>query len=198
MNSTIYRPTTLWLHEAPTISVDRYIDAHRGEFSTNRMVSRYPYHGPPSALFRRLTRIPAHEAYDRFEAHGMGCWTLKRDGILNDLTADLLAAADFLRGKVQADGSCSGPGGIGLDSSKVWVAFLDGGIGVEVQLYEHQSTNRVSGTQRTTIRGAKAYRALLELLGFDWINRKLEGEVKKPDRAEIAQLVEDAIMLEID
>ena len=194
MNTTVYRPTTLWLHEAATPSVGEYIRAHRGEFCTDWMESRYPYQGPPSASFRRLTRIPPWETYDRFEAHGIGCWTLKRDSILNDLTADLLAAADFLRGAVQANGSSAGPGGIGLDRSKVWVAFLDGGIGVEVQLYEHQSTNRVSGTQRTTIRGAKAYRALLELLGFDWINRKLEGEVKKPDRAEILQLVEDALI----
>jgi hypothetical protein len=162
------------------------------------MESNYPYHGPASSSFRRLTRVDPRETYDRFEAFGIGCWTLRRDKILNDLTADLLAAADFLRGAMKSNASSAGPGGMGVDSSKVWVSFLDGGVGVEVQLYEHERTNRVSGTQRTTIRGAKAYRALLEVLGFDWINRKLEGEAEKPARDEIAQLVENSLRQKID
>jgi hypothetical protein len=193
MKNAPYRPTTLWLHEAPSPSVDKYIDAHRGEFNTDWIESGYPYVGPAASCFRRLTKINPCEVYDRFEGQGIGCWTLKRDKILNELTADLLAAGDFLKGKMKTDSVSSAPGGIGAESSKVWVSFLDGGVGVEVLLCEHERTNRVQGTQRTTIRGPKAYRALLELLGFDWINRKLEGEAIKPDRAEILQLVEHAL-----
>jgi hypothetical protein len=189
MNNAEYKPTTLWLHDTATPSVRLYISAHRGEFPTGSIESGYPYDGPASSCFRRLTRINPYECYDRFEGLGIGCWTIKRDSILNDLTADLLAAADFLQGRMKSDSVSAAPGGIGAESSKIWVSFLDGGVGVEVLLCEHERTNRVQGTQRTTIRGPKAYRALLELLGFAWINRKLEGETTAPKHEEIKDLV---------
>jgi len=193
MNNAPYRPSTLWFHESLTPSVDKYIDAHRGEFDTEWIESGYPYDGPAASCFRRLTKINPYEGYDRFEGQGIGCWTLKRDKILNGLTADLLAAGDFLKGRMKSDSVSGAPGGIGADSSKVWVSFLDGGVGIEVLLCEHERTNRVQGTQRTTIRGPKAYRALLELLGFDWINRKLEGEAVKPSHEEIKRLVDERL-----
>jgi hypothetical protein len=188
MNNDSHRPTILWAQEARTPGVDQYIRGHRGEFHTDGIESRYPYGGPASAFVRQEKKANLREGYNRFENRGVGCWTLKKDGILNDVTADLLAAGDFLRGSMRSDSTSASPGGIGVESSEIWVAFLDGGVGVDVVLYEHERTNRVTGTQRTTILGPKAYRALLELLGFDWINRKLEGESEKPVHDEIAVL----------
>lgn len=138
-------------------------------------------------------KMDKYEASQRFEGKGPGCWTMRADRELNDLTADLLAAADALGGKLEKESSSSSPGGIGVDSGTVWVAFLDGGVGVEVVLCEDEYTNRVKALQRTTIRGPRAYRALLELLGFDWINRRLTGETTTPSHRELIQLVNDLL-----
>ena len=73
----------------------------------------------------------------------------------------------------------------------MWVALLDGGVGVEVVLSEHEYTNRVHAGQRTTIRRPKLSRALLEFLGFKWSNRKPPGEKEHPSHGEIAKLVND-------
>ena len=188
-----HRPETLWTLESPTPSVARYLDAHRGEFDTESVESEYPYAGPTSGRFRQLKTIDPYEGYERFEGLGVGCWTLKSDGILNSLTADLLAAADLMGGKSSSDSVSAFPGGIGIDTSKVWVSLLDGGVGVDVHLSEHEITNRVSGRQRTTIRGPKAYRALLEFLGFSWSNRKLFGELKAPNHGEVSSQVDKMI-----
>jgi hypothetical protein len=75
----------------------------------------------------------------------------------------------------------------------VWVALLDGGVGVEVAVWESQHTNKPKARQRTTIRGPRAYRALLELLGFDWINRRLAGEEMTPSHVEITTMVNDLL-----
>jgi hypothetical protein len=187
------RPEVLWTQDSNTPSVGRYLRAHRGEFNTGSMESGYPYCGPASKSFRRLAIINPHEGYERFEGLGTGCWTLKSDGILNNLTTDLLAAADLLGG-ISASKSVSAlPGGIGIDASKVWVSLLDGGVGVDVHISEHEITNRLSGKQRTTIRGPRAFRVLLDFLGFDWSNRKLIGEAKTPTHSEITSQVDQLL-----
>lgn len=186
-----HRPKQLWSQKSPIPSVSEYFDSYMGEFNTDWINSKYPYGGKASAAFRQVIKMDDYEASQRFESKGKGCWALRSDEILNNLTADLLAAAETLGGKLEAESSSSMPGGIGADSGSVWLALLDGGVGVEVILWEHQFTNRVSARQRTTIRGPKAYRSLLELLGFDWINRKLPGEQVKPNHEEFRQLVND-------
>jgi len=189
MSTATHRPRSLWTAESRTPSVSKYFRAYRGEFSTDGIESDFPYQGPASGAFRRLTQINPKEGFDRFADKGIGCWGLRRDSTLNPLTADLLAAADVLGGELESKFSSAGPGGIGADASEVWVGLLDGGVGVEVVLSEHEYTNRVHARQRTTIRGPRAYRALLELLGFRWTNRKLPGETLFLSHGEIVELV---------
>ena len=188
MTAITHRPESLWNQKALTPSVSKYIRAYRGEFDADSIESEFLYRGPASAAFRRLTKIDPSEGFDRFEGRGSGLWTLRNDRILNPLTADLLAAADTLGGELETKSSSAFPGGIGADSRNVWVTLLDGGVGVEVVLWELQTTNRVKARQRTTIRGPKAYRVLLELLGFDRISRKLHGESVIPPHDEIMRL----------
>ncbi len=67
---------------------------------------------------------------------------------------------------------------------------LDGGVGTEVRLWENERTNMMHGRQRTTVRGATAFRTCLELLGFEPPRSKLLGETRVPKRQEIrAQLL---------
>jgi hypothetical protein len=176
-----------------TPSVSKYFRTYRGEFRTNWMQSDYPYGRKAHQTFRQVLYMGSYEASQRFEGKGIGCWALRSDRILNNLTADLLAAAEALGGHLETKSSSSLPGGIGANSGMVWVALLDGGVGVEVELCEHEYTNRMQASQRTTIRGPRAYRALLELLGFDWINRKLTGESATPRHQEFIQLVNDLL-----
>ena len=193
MGQNRHRPKALWSQKSLTPSVGAYFDSYRGEFSTNSIRSHYPYEGKALATFRQVMKMDKYEASQRFEGKGAGCWTMRADRELNDLTADLLAAADALGGKLEKASSSSSPGGIGVDAGTVWVAFLGGGVGVEVVLCEDEYTNRVKALQRTTIRGPRAYRALLELLGFDWINRRLTGEPATPSHQEFIQLVNDLL-----
>jgi len=187
------RPEVLWTLDSATLSVERYLNAHRGEFNSEYMESGYPYYGTASKRFRRIATINPCEGYERFEALGIGCWTLKGDVILNDLTADLLAAADLMGGQGASKSVSAMPGGIGIDASKVWVSLLDGGVGVDVHIMEHETTNRVIGSQRTTVRGPRAFRVLLELLGFESSKRKIFGELTAPTHTEIASQVDQLL-----
>jgi hypothetical protein len=187
------RPRTLWSQESPTPSVSKYFNTSQGEFDTDEIDSYYPHGGKASVVFRQVLKMGDYEASQRFESKGNGCWALRSDRILNDLTADVLAAAETLGGKLETTSSSSMPGGIGADVGTVWVALLDGGVGVEVVLCQHEYTNRMEAHQRTTIRGPRAYRAVLELLGFDWINRRLASESETPSHQEFIQLVNDLL-----
>ena len=182
-----HRPETLWAQSSLTPSVGKYIKAFGGEFNTEFMESEFPYSGRPSNAFRRITRPDPSEHGERFEDRGHGCWALKRDHILNPLTADLLAAADAMGGTPETDSASTFRSHV--ERGKVWVSFLDGGVGVAVMLSEHETTNRVHASQRTTIRGPRAYRTLLELLGFDWIKRRLQCESATPCHEEIREQV---------
>ena len=186
MSAAYKRPKTLWSENSPPASVSEYI-AYLGEFDTEWIGSDYPYRGKASDAFRRVTKLDYCDTEIRFADRGAGCWVLRRDHSLNCLTADLFAAADALGGKLETEDSSSLPGGIGADSSRIWTSLLDGGVGASVVLWEHQYTNRVHIQHKTTIRGPRAYRVLLELLGFDWSNRKLYGEVTRPTHGEIVE-----------
>lgn len=157
------------------------------------MESRYPYYGSPWKQFRELPQIDPYEGYHRFAGRGDGCWELIRDKIRNDRTADLLAAAERLLGDPNQAVAYGPHGGIGIDQGEVWVGFLDGGVGVEVHIGEDEETNRPQGWQRTTIRGPRALRCLLGLLGFNWIEGTLTGEDGPPDREEVIREVSERL-----
>ena len=183
-------PDSLWTHESPTPSVDRYIDLHFGEFPTDFIKSSYPYSGKAIDAFRRCSAKDERRGFDMFPGLGEGCWVPRRDAILNGLTADLLAAADLLQGGTSSSRTSAMPCGIGMDSGRVWVGLLDGGVGVELHVSEHERTNRVRGSQRTTIRGAMAYRVLLEFLGFDYSPRKLYCESVRTSQSEVRATID--------
>lgn len=110
------------------------------------------------------------------------------------MTADLLAAADRLGGRRESKGSRGAAGGFGADMVSVWVELLDGGIGFEFQEWQDEHTNRPEAWQRTTIRGPLAFRALLEMLGFEWVDEKLGNESDIPSQRDIKEMVNDLIV----
>jgi hypothetical protein len=180
-----------WDPENPPRSVAKYLSAFMGEFDqVTEVESDCPYDGKASSVFRQIRTSERNKWYTRFDGLGEGCWAPKCDGILNNLTADLLAAAEFLGGEMQTTGSSALPGGIGADGRFIWIKLLDGGVGVDVLVSEHDYTNRVSGFQRTTIRGPKAYRVLCEFLGFDSSSRTLPGELSVPRKEEVLKEVD--------
>ena len=194
MNDTIQRPKALWTHKNAPNSVQSYFDAHQGEFELRRMKSSYPYEGSPWKKFRELKEINHYEGFKRFEGRGEGCWEPFPDKIRSGCTADLLAAAELMRGDLVPSGTYGTPGGFGIDERDVWVGFLDGGIGVEVQVGQDEDTNRPFGWQRTTIRGALAFRCLLEVLGFTWVGQRLTGEDKlSPSHEEVIKIVRERL-----
>ena len=188
------RPNALWTQKAPTRGVERYLSAHRGEFRLRGMKSRFPYTGDAMKTFRELSEVNPYEGYHRFASGaGEGCWMLIKDKIRNSLTADLLAAAEALSGQVATKATYGPAGGYGVDTGEVWVGLLDGGVGVEVHVGQDDETGRPEGWQRTTIRGPKTYRCLLELLGFNFISEKLTGEAVTPSHSEIIDMVTDLL-----
>lgn len=194
MITTHPRPKVLWTHTAPIRGVERYLSAHRGEFRLRGMKSRFPYSGDAVRAFRELHEINPYEGYHRFaKGASEGCWMLIKDKIRNNLTADLLAAAEALSGPVATNATYGPAGGHGVDTGEVWVSLLDGGVGVEVHVGQDDETGRPEGWQRTTIRGPKAYRCLLELLGFNFISEKLTGESLTPSHREIIDMVTDLL-----
>ena len=195
MSSTYERPDMLWSEESIPESVDEYIASYMGEFDTDMIQSGYPdfYLGKASNAFRRVTKVDYADKELRFVGRGRGCWTLRRDHPLNDLTADLLAAAEALGGTLEWRENGSSAGSFGADSSRMWISLLDGGVGASVVVWQHQNTNRLHVQHRTTVRGPRAYRVLLELLGYDWINRKLCGERRRPTQEEIIEQVNELL-----
>ena len=179
----------LWNQKNLSPSIQNYFDAYMGEFNTDCVDSNYPYSAKISEKFRRITKIEGYEEDIRFEGKGTGCWTLRNDHELNSLTADLMACADLLGGLIEKKSSSSLPRGIGADSDKLWISFLDGGVGVHVLIWEHEFTNRVYAKQKTTIRGPIAFRTLCCFLGFEWINRKIYGEEKRTEKKEIFEFI---------
>jgi hypothetical protein len=187
------RPKLLWSQEGPPDSVNEYFDAYMGEFGTDWIESGYPYKGPAEAVFLELSESDLKDGFDRFQGQGIGCWVLRNNDTLNDLTADLLAAAELLGGELWTDGSSAAPGGTGVDAGAVWLKLLDGGVGAEVVLCEADRTNEVEASQVTTVRGARAFRCVVELLGFDPSIEVLPGETKAASREDITQLVDELL-----
>jgi hypothetical protein len=90
-------------------------------------------------------------------------------------------AAVRVGGRLCSRGSPAGSGSVNASRKDLWVALLDGGVGIEGLVHEHHTTNHVSASQRTTIRGNAAFRAVTRSLGFDHLPRKLSGELALPD-----------------
>lgn len=173
----------LWTMKAPTAGVEKYLLFLSAEFGIPPMKSGVPYHGPASLRFRRVTANS-----------DTGSWGLRSREVANPLVLDLLAAAEALGGSHESRGCSGGPGGIGVDSAKLHIPLLDGGVSVDVVMTEHERTNRMEASQRTIIRGPTAYRALLQVLGFDWIPRRLLGETRTPRREEFRALVHGMLL----
>jgi hypothetical protein len=184
-----------WSADALPTAIARYLRAFQGEFDVREVASELPYCGPPSAQFRRSQHDGERIArFHRFATRRRTVfWEPRRHAILNPLTADLLAAAQALGGRLHARGSSAGPFGFHAGGCDVWVELLDGGVGVEVEITEHQTTNLVHAAQRTTILGAAAFRALTRTLGFEHVRRRLPGEAVRPDLATVDRNCNDLL-----
>jgi len=195
MNTPLDRPKALWTPINTTPSVNRYLNYYGNEFATDFIKPNYPYEGPASKTFRKISNLDYSRDWERrLEEMGNGCWAVRRDEMLNPLTADLLAAADLLGGVQHRNSSSAAYGGMGVDESIQCVYLLDGGVGVVIRFYEDDRTNSVEASEQTTIRGPRTYRVLTELLGFDWINRKLPEEDKRPTHEEIQEQVRSLLL----
>lgn len=182
----------LWDKDSPPSSVQRYL-RQQWELNSSWVRSTYPYSGPARELFRGLPRKEQSEYFAPPKEAPLVAWRLRHDRVRNDLTADLLAAAELLGGEVLSKWQDGMPGGIGADFGVVWVKLLDGSVSVRTTIVESQFTNRVSGTQRTIITGPLAIRALLEVLGIDRPLRKLAGEAVAPKQEAVVELVEQLL-----
>jgi hypothetical protein len=165
-------PPGWWGPDNPSPGVRAYLNAHY-EFS-RPIRTDFPYDGVSWST--------------RFRSEPDGGWTLRRDHISNNLTADLIAAAERLSRNLATTRNPGVPGGIYAEGATVWIALLDGGMGVEFSQYEHEYTNRVHASQKTRITGPLAFRVLLQFLRFELPHRRLKGELRVPDVHEIAAL----------
>jgi hypothetical protein len=69
------------------------------------------------------------------------------------------------------------------------VSFLDGGVGVRLDLGQDERTNQIEGYQTTTIRGPAALAAVFDALRFD-LPQTLLRAVPPPDFAAVARFVD--------
>ena len=181
----------------PPRSVRAYFGLHRGElvlvdFQDERdawMESPHPRDGNLQA--EDVQRVPAEQASlsNHFPGRGEGCWTLAYDYPGSWSTALVLAVGSALGGKLTTTRSSGMPGGIGADSGEVWLAFLDGGVGVRLDLCQDEVTNAIEGFQTTTIRGPAALAAVFDALRFE-LPPDLLRDVQPPDFAAVARFVD--------
>ncbi len=156
----------LWSGGNPPSIVDAYIRCFGGECDASFIESGFPYSGRPSVFFKRINTVNDRDGFEYFAKLGDGLWGLRRNDTMNGLTADLLVIAEKLASNVKRQTYNPAYPGVHIEGGTMVIPFLDGGVGVDVQIHEHQSTNRVSCRQRTSIRGVEAYRALVQALGF--------------------------------
>jgi hypothetical protein len=172
-----------WSPKRMPDAVARYERAFSWELDTSFLRSGLPYSGCVRARLRRRAAVPKGPGFHRFaQLHDwVGLWEPRRHTPVCPLTADLLATAHALGGRLCFRHSPGGPGGYHAEVHEVWIALHDGGVGVEVRLCEHPTTNRVRAAQRATIRGNAAFRAVTRAMGFDHLARRLPGEASPPD-----------------
>lgn len=181
----------------PPQAVRTYFRMHRGElvlvdFQNERdawMDSPHPRDGQLLAEdFRRVSEKKATLS-QHFPGRGQGCWTLAYDYPGSWSTALVLAVGSALGGKAERTGTSGMPGGIGVDRGELWVSFLDGGVGVRLDLGQDEWTNQIEGFQTTTIRGPAALAAVFDALRFE-LPRTLLRAVPAPDFAVVARFVD--------
>jgi len=189
----INRPLVLWDPESPPAAVDTYMEFHGCEYEPSDFSSEYPYEGPASKRFRIITsRWEQHQELWLVEK-GERYWVPRSDGILNSLTADLLAAAELLGGRPNTGSVGSMPGGMGASTDRMWIPLMGGGIGITLSVAEDLYTNEEIMYHDTIILGSMAYRALLAVLGFEWIDRLLLDEKRKPGRTEFVAEINELL-----
>ncbi len=193
MNTNQNQSISLWAKESSTQSVKQYIDGTSAEFPYFSFKSLFPYQGLPSSEFCFIRDVKKQFPHFRFSFKHVGGWKLRRDSFQNNVTADILAAADLLGGKLKSD---SGAYMSGLEQDDIFVPLLDGGVTVYVRIVEHGVTNNLRGYQGTFIWGTLAYRALTTFLGFDWSQRRLAGEEQIPQPKQVWDLVDGLITTE--
>ncbi|MDC0299724.1 hypothetical protein OAM00_02970 [Verrucomicrobia bacterium] len=163
-------------------SVSDYLDAFDGEFDDSVVESDYPYRGSASNVFQyRKEMVSESSPLNKI----CNCWVLKDEYALNSLTADILAAAELMGGVQTHEFSPESPAGVHSNLCRIEIALLDGGVDLVLKLWEDEATNKMQAEQRTTIRGTRAFCALLDFLGFDWLNDDALREVDSPTKDEI-------------
>jgi hypothetical protein len=187
MNANQNQSIKLWTKESPTPSVKQYIDGTSAEFPYFLFESAFPYQGLASSEFRFIRDVKKQFPYFRFSFNHTGGWKLRRDRFQNNVTADVLAAADFLGGKMKSDSFAYMSG---LEGDDIFIPLLDGGVTAYVRIVEHGVTNNLSGYQGTFIWGTLAYRALTAFLGFEWSPRRLTGEERVPQMKQVWDVVD--------
>jgi hypothetical protein len=187
MNANQNQSIKLWTKESPTPSVKQYIDGTSAEFPYFSFESLFPYQGLASSKFRFIRDVKEQFPYFRFSFKHAGGWKLRRDRFQNNVTADILAAADLLGGKPKSESSAYMSG---LEQDDIFIPLLDGGVTVYVRIVEHGVTCNLSGYQGTFIWGTQAYRALTTFLGFDWSPRRLSGEMQMPQARQVWDTVD--------
>jgi hypothetical protein len=117
-----------------------YINAH-WEFDWCYIASRRPYSGISwSREFKSISRSDA--------------WGLRRDGIGNGLTADPIATVEALG--LPHSSRVDGAGfRVYAEGMSAWLPVLDGGVYVNFEMWEHQYTNQVHGSQTTRVLGPR-------------------------------------------
>lgn len=141
-------PVEEWWPTDQHAAVTQYRDEHY-EFEVDWETGRPYGNRLSSELFVRRSRPKA--------------WKLRSSRIGSSLTADLLATVDLLGLPTSSQRDPGSPAGH-AEGGRWWLPFLDGGLFVEFTQTEHQTTNRVSATQRVWVLGANAFRHLMESL----------------------------------
>lgn len=180
----------------PPRCVREYFRLHRGELQLvdfpgedDWFESPHPRSGELAAEDVRRVSAKKARLSNRFPGRGKGCWTLAYDYPGSWSTALVLAVGSALGGKPSTTRTSGMPGGIGADSGEIWLPFLDGGVGVRLDLCQHEVTNQIEGFQTTTIRGPAALAAVFEALRFE-LPPDLLRDVKPPDFAAVRRFVD--------
>lgn len=188
------RPRFCFSWRRPPNAVRAYFALHRGElplvdFLDDCWDSPHPRNGRLAAC--DFVRVPDREALEsrRFPRRGYGCWGLEYDYAGSMPTAMLLAAATALGGAMQTSRDAGMAGAGGVESGEIWLAFLDGGVGVRLDLGQDEHTNAMEGYQSTTVRGSAALAAIFALLDFE-LPDGLYGDIIPPDLAAVRRHVD--------
>jgi hypothetical protein len=170
------------------------------------LTSDYPYWGDPSKIFPLVDEATLKDL-NRFSG---GIESPRRGGGLKsatwlvqhghrpgtrvpvDVTLDVFAAAEML-GRSPRTSFTGGSSFGGASGGEFFIPVLDGGVYFEMKIIEDQYDNSLSFEQTLLICGPQAYRAILELLGFDTPPEHLPSEEVAMDEDDVKWLVDDLL-----